>query len=164
MKWKTFSSVPVMELWNSHMKSHGNIFICHQLWQAAFNASRFVRVSRASQGIKQVTKVSTICEVMNSSDLGKSMFTEVHKLLTIYLTVPMTSATAEQTFSSLWRLKNYLRSTMTQKRLNNVVLMHTHKECTDKVNLLSITKKFVTSNERRANYFGHYQLLLLITF
>ena len=61
----------------------------------------FVRVSTASQEIKKITKVSTICEVMNSSNLGKSMFTEVHKLLTIYLTVPMTSATAEQTFSSL---------------------------------------------------------------
>ena len=93
---------------------------------------------------------------MNSSDLGKSMFTEVHKLLSIYLTVPMTSATAERMFSSLPRLKNYLRSTMTQKRLNNVVLMHTRKECTDRVNLLSIAKDFVASNERCANYFGHY--------
>ena len=45
---------------------------------------------------------------------------------------------------------------MTQKRLNNVVLMHTHKERTDKVNLLSIAKDFVTSNKRHANYFGHY--------
>ena len=82
----------------------------------------FVRVSTACQDVRKITKVSTICEVMNSSDLGKSMFTEVHKLLTIYLTVPMTSATAERTFSSLRRLKNYLRSTMTQKRLNNVML------------------------------------------
>ena len=100
--------------------------------------------------------VSTICEVMYSSDLGKSIFTEVHKLLTIYLTVPMTSVTTEQTFSSLQRVKNYLRSTMTQKRLDNVVQMHTHTEHFDKVNLLIIAKDFVTSNERRANYFGHY--------
>ena len=66
----------------------------------------FVRVSTASQEIKKITRVSTICEVMNSSKLGKSMFTEIHKLLTIYLTVPITSATAERTFSSLRRLKN----------------------------------------------------------
>ena len=45
---------------------------------------------------------------------------------------------------------------MTQKRLNNVILMHTHKERTDKLNLLSVAKIFVTANERRANYFGHY--------
>ena len=43
---------------------------------------------------------------------------------------------------------------MTQKRLNNVVLMHTHKERTDKVNLLvsQFAKDFVTSNKRHANY------------
>ena len=57
----------------------------------------FIQVSKATtQGIKTITKLATIilCEIMNSSDLGKSMFTDVHKLLTIYLTVPMTSATA----------------------------------------------------------------------
>ena len=48
----------------------------------------FIQVSKATtQGIKTITKLATICEIMNSSDLGKSMFTDVHKLLTIYLTV-----------------------------------------------------------------------------
>ena len=31
---------------------------------------------------------------------------------TMYLTIPVTSATSERTFSALRRLKNYLRSTM----------------------------------------------------
>ena len=37
---------------------------------------------------------------MNNSTFGKSLFTEIHKLLTIYLTVPMTLATAERSFST----------------------------------------------------------------
>ena len=41
------------------------------------------------------------------------------------------------------------------KGFNNVILMHTHQECTDKIDLLSISKDFVTSNERHVNYFGH---------
>ena len=94
----------------------------------------FVRASAVSQVVKKITTISTICEIMNSSDLGKSMFTEVHKLLIIYLTMPMTSATTERTFSSLRRLKTYLRSTMTQKRLNNVLLAHVHKDRTDQLN------------------------------
>ena len=61
----------------------------------------FVQLSKASQGIKQITKIGTICDIMNSNDFGKLMFNEIHKLLRIYLTVPMTSATAERTFSSL---------------------------------------------------------------
>ena len=35
---------------------------------------------------------------MNNSTFGKIMFAEIHKLLTIYLTVPMTSATAAISF------------------------------------------------------------------
>ena len=115
----------------------------------------FIQASKPTQGIRNITKITTICEIMNSSDLGKSMFTEVHKLLTIYLTVPMTSATAERTFSSLRRLKNYLRSTMTQKRLNSVLLLHVHQDRTDKLNLNSIAADFISNNERRKNYYGH---------
>ena len=63
------------------------------------------------------------------------MLNQVHKLLQIYLTIPMTTATAERTFSTLRRLKNYLRTTMTQKRLNHVVLLHTHKQRTDVIDL-----------------------------
>ena len=46
------------------------------------------------KGIKRVTNITTICDTMNGTAIGKSMLTEVHKLLSIYLTVPMTTATA----------------------------------------------------------------------
>jgi hypothetical protein len=105
--------------------------------------------------VKKVTSINTICDIMNNAAIGKSMFSEVHKLLCIYLTVPMTSATAERTFSALRRLKNYLRVTMTQKRLNNVMILHVHKDRTDEVNLTEIAKQFV-HNERRLLYFGHF--------
>ena len=48
-------------------------------------------------------------------------------LLQVYLTIPVTSATSESTFSALRLLKNYLRSTMKQDCLNNCLLMHCHK-------------------------------------
>ena len=48
-------------------------------------------------------------------------------LLKMYLTIPVTSATLESTFSALRLLKNYLRSTMKQDCLNNCLLMHCHK-------------------------------------
>ena len=80
----------------------------------------------------------------------------VHRLLRIYLTVPMSSATAERTFSALRRVKNYLRTTMTQKRLNNVMLLHAHKQRTDDLNLREIATEFIGRNSRRRNYFGSF--------
>ena len=38
------------------------------------------------------------------------------------------AATNERAFSTLKYLKNYLRSSMTQERLNDLVLLHVHRE------------------------------------
>ena len=109
-----------------------------------------------STKIKEVTSIGTVCDMMNDTSIGKVMFSEVHQLIRLYLTVPMTSATAERTFSALRRLKNYLRSTMTQERLNHVMLLHTHKDKTDELELTQIAKDFISFNERRTGFFGHF--------
>ena len=107
-------------------------------------------------GIKKVTNMSTICELFNSCEISKTMLSEVFELVRLYLTVPMTSATAERTFSTMRRLKNYMHTTMTQKRLNHVALLHTHKNRTDTLNLKDVAERFISVNERRSSYFGHF--------
>ena len=82
------------------------------------------------------------------------MLSEVDKLLKIYFTFPVTSATAERAFSSLRRIKTFLRSTMTQCRLNNLFLLYVHTDMTDMLDLTHIAKEFVSINSRRINYFG----------
>ena len=86
---------------------------------------------------------------MNTSVFGKSMFSEVNKLLHLYLTLPMMSATAERTFSALRRLNTYLRATMSQQRLNNLMVLHVHKDETDNLNLVNVAKNFIDVNNRR---------------
>ena len=61
------------------------------------------------------------------------MFSEVDKMVCIYLTIAVTTATGERSFSSLRRIKTYLRSTMTQRRLNNAMLCYVYKEKTDEL-------------------------------
>ena len=82
------------------------------------------------------------------------MLSEVVKLLQIALTIPVTSAIAERTFSSMRRLKNYLRSSMTQKLVNNLMLLHVHKDKTDEIDLHIIAEQFVDVNERKRNFFA----------
>ena len=91
---------------------------------------------------------------MNDMTSSKCMFSEVCMLLRILLTIPVTTSTAERTFSTLRRLKTFLRSTMTQKRLNHVMLLHIYKEKTDKIDLTKVATKFVSVNDRRRTFFG----------
>ena len=72
----------------------------------------------------------------------------------IHCSLPI--STAERSFSSLRRLKTYLRSNMTDSRLNNLFLLHIHSERTDKLDLYHVAKAFASVNQRRVNYFGKF--------
>lgn len=56
------------------------------------------------------------------------MFPTLHKLLKIYWTLPISSATAERSFSVVKRLKTYLRNSMGQERLSSLALIAIEKE------------------------------------
>ena len=58
--------------------------------------------------IKQVTWVQTLCEVFNQQQSLKTFLTEVHKLIQLYLTIPVRTASSEYNFSAFKRIKTYL--------------------------------------------------------
>jgi hypothetical protein len=53
-------------------------------------------------------------------------FPNIRRLILILATLPITTATAERSFSTLRRLKTYLRSTMNEERLNGLALLSIH--------------------------------------
>ena len=110
----------------------------------------------STSNVKEVTNIRTITDTLNESNIVKGMLGEIDKLLQAYLTFPVTSATAERSFSSLRRIKTFLRSTMIHQRLNNLFLMYVHTARTDALDLLSVAKEFASVNSRRLNYFGKF--------
>ena len=55
---------------------------------------------------------------------SEAIFPNIHQLLRIICTVPVSSCECERSVSVLRRLKTYLRSTMGQERLSGLALMH----------------------------------------
>ena len=74
----------------------------------------------------------------------RSIITEVSKLVRIILTLPVSSCTAERSFSGLRRLKTYLRSRMSQERLNAVAVMNIHKEEVMKLSFDELIDNFIS--------------------
>ncbi|KAM3863784.1 cytosolic phospholipase A2 gamma-like [Diretmus argenteus] len=58
----------------------------------------------------------------------EEVFSETITLLKILITTPMTTAEAERCFSTLKRIKTFLRNTMTQDRLNALTMMSMEKK------------------------------------
>jgi hypothetical protein len=67
----------------------------------------------------------------------------------ILLTIPVTVASAERSFSKLKLLKNYLRSTMTQERLNGLATCSIEKDVLTNVDLNIVLNDFASRNARR---------------
>ena len=72
----------------------------------------------------------------------------------ILFTVPVTAASTERSFSKLKLLKNYLRSTMYQERLNRLATLCIEKKLLDKVDSNTIINDFASRNVRR-NFWGN---------
>jgi len=66
----------------------------------------------------------------------------------ILLTVPGTVASAERSFSKLKLLKNYLRSTMSQERLNGLAMCTIEKDILDSIDLNTVLDDFASRNAR----------------
>ena len=84
----------------------------------------------------------------------RSAFSDVWKVLKLLLVLPATNATSERSFSALRRLKTYLRTTMTQERLNNLMVLYVHKERLDELKLKKVAEEFVSGRDGRRRVFG----------
>lgn len=88
---------------------------------------------------------------------ASSLFSKVLKLLRMLYVIPATTATAERSFSSLRRVKTYLRNT-TAQWLNHMMILHVPKHLTDLLDLHRVAAEFVSRNERRKHCFGAIKL------
>lgn len=86
----------------------------------------------------------------------RGLFDQVEALVRLLLVIPVSSAEAERSFSALRRLKTWLRSTMSQMRLNNAAVCHVHQDKLDLIDLRAICQQFVSVNDRRRHVFGSF--------
>ena len=77
----------------------------------------------------------------------ENCFPNIFKLLQIGLIIPMTSNSAERSFSQLLIIKTYLRSTMTQERLSNLAMIRINRDIP--VDIGEVIDKFDVSKNRK---------------
>nr|XP_040256706.1 zinc finger MYM-type protein 1-like [Aegilops tauschii subsp. strangulata] len=70
----------------------------------------------------------------------------------ILLTVPVTVASAERSFSKLKLLKNYLKSTMSQERLNGLAMCCIEKNMLHSIDLDTLIDDFASKNARKSRF------------
>lgn len=94
--------------------------------------------------------------VQTMSPAERELIAQVSTLLQLFLVMPSTNAVSERSFSALRRVKTCLPSSMTQERLNHLLLLHAHKHLTDSMDLIEIANGFVGISEHRLSQFGKF--------
>lgn len=84
----------------------------------------------------------------------KRIFPNIFNILKICATLPVTIATPERSFSTLKRIKTYLRNVTGQNRLNGLAHMSIHREVP--LNVEEIIEKFAQKNRRLSLSEFHY--------
>lgn len=86
----------------------------------------------------------------------QKMLSSVRSLVSLMIVIPSSNASSERSFSLVRRLKTYVRSTMTQRRLNNLCIITTYQELVSEMEDEDIMKEFVNRKSYRISQFGNF--------
>lgn len=139
----------------------------NEFYKEDFNSSalqaQLITLGVQFQGNFKGNKDLTIFDVkdhfISMSSAKRNFYDQVVKLVQLVLVMPATNATSERSFSALRRVKNYLRANMLQERLNNLMILHVHKERTDSLDLKVVANEFISSCEHRVRLFGTFKIM-----
>lgn len=87
-------------------------------------------------------EIETISECLKEVSVLDAAFPVLNKLIQIALTIVVSTASCERSFSSLKRIKNYLRSTMTEQRLVDLATLSIEKDLAKKIHLDKVIDEF----------------------
>ena len=121
---------------------------------AQLSTLRQLHHSVVGDEVPSVDSIKTALLTLSTSQ--RMLLNAVCRLFQLLMILPATNATSERSFSALRRVKSYLRSTMTQARLNHLMILHYHQDMTDRLDLKSIANKYITKNEARRSTFATF--------
>ncbi|KAK1892990.1 Zinc finger MYM-type protein 1 [Dissostichus eleginoides] len=81
-----------------------------------------------------------------------TVFPNTDIALRLFLTLPVTNASGERSFSKLAFVKNRLRSSMQQERVSNLTLMSIEHDILREMDFKNIIKAFSSKKTRRKHF------------
>ena len=106
---------------------------------------------------KEVTDIHIVVKKFQKISAGmRAHFSEVLILIKLLLMAPATNAVSGRSCSPLHRIKTYLRTTITQNRMNNTIILNTYKEELDKFDIIQVVNEFCRECDERKNVFGKF--------
>ena len=112
--------------------------------------------SSSFSGGETISLHGVFCFLLGLSKGQRMFFKQVCWVARLILVLPSTNAASERVFSTMKRVKTYLRSTMGQSRLNHLMIIYMYTDELDKMDLTAAAKEFIGGSEHRLRVFGNF--------
>ena len=97
----------------------------------------------------QSVDIDSISEVLVEISSLRTAFPNLVKLLQIALTIVVSTASCERSFSALKRIKTYLRSVMTEQRLVDLAVLSIERDLSKQLSLDQVIDEFAGKDKNR---------------
>ena len=94
-------------------------------------------------------ELETINDVLVAIIPFKAAFPNLVKLLQLSLTIVVSTAECERSFSALKRIKSYLRSTMSTQRASNLTVLSIERKLSESLSLDEVVDLFAAKDKNR---------------
>jgi hypothetical protein len=116
---------PLIQHYSNHFdQDHEKIKQDFELARNAFN-NRINNLNKTPTNEKNPKPNQSILSFLPEINKVKLNYPNVYKLTQIVLTLPISSASCERKFSTMRRVKNYLRNSCGDERLSNLIVIFT---------------------------------------
>ncbi|CAF1232275.1 unnamed protein product [Rotaria sordida] len=151
---KTFDNiVPAIQLYQCLLPGtltdvKTEFILWKQKWIQICNQNKIVTASLTTNASTTKRKTISIPEtaIDTFNECNEAFYPNIKTLLKIYSTLPVTTASNERTFSVLKLIKTYLRSTMSETRLNGLALLYIYKDMP--INVDEVLNEFSRNKHR----------------
>ena len=103
--------------------------------------------SKTNSSVEKLT-INNVLKFMRANDMC-SIYPNLSTLYHIFLTLPISSAGAERSFSRLKLIKSYLRPTMTEERLSGLALLSIERQFATELDYDKVMDYFAKMKPRR---------------
>jgi len=101
--------------------------------------------------LKTIYSIRNLLQCILDNDVS-SIYKDIFSACIIFLTLPVTVANAERSFSKLKMIKNYLRNSMQQIRLTNISILNIERNRTNELDINKIINDFAKNKARKKNF------------
>ena len=123
------------------------VFLKHGNYSDIDGDDLFLELKLLRGGLPEgITKAAGIFEFLKRRE---SCYPNTWTAYRIMMTIPVSVASAERSFSKLKLIKSYLRSSMSQERLNGLSMLSIERDMAEKLDYTNLMNEFAGRNARR---------------